>query len=101
MPEAAELLRQILENGDVVGRDRAGRNVIRLALDDAEMDQLMAFGADDAEAEDGGDEEPYEVPLVPAPAGSKLPRFSRRAQAGPASSSSCRLSSTARGQLSL
>ena len=66
MGEAEELLRQILESGDVVGRDGAGRNVIQLALEDTEMDRLMAFGADTAEREDGGDDEPYEVPPVHA-----------------------------------
>jgi hypothetical protein len=32
MSEAEQLLRQILENGHVVGKDDAGRNVIQLAL---------------------------------------------------------------------
>jgi hypothetical protein len=66
MSEAEQLPREILENGDVVGWDGAGRNVIQLALDDAEMDRLMAFGADEAECEDAGDDEPYEVPPVHA-----------------------------------
>lgn len=64
MSEAEELLLQILEKGDFVRRDRAGRYVIQLALDDNEMDRLLAFRADAAEAEGGGDDEPYEVPPV-------------------------------------
>ena len=66
MGEAEELLRRILENGHLVGRDGAARNVLHLALDDADMDELMAFGADAAERENGGDDEPYEVPPVHA-----------------------------------
>lgn len=66
MSEAEQLLRQILESGDVVVRDGSGRNVLCLALTDVEMDRLMAFGADAAEREDGGDDEPYEVPPVHA-----------------------------------
>lgn len=66
MCEAGELLRQILETGDIVGRDATGRTVIQLALDRATFDRLMVFGADAAEREDGGDDEPYEVPPVHA-----------------------------------
>jgi hypothetical protein len=62
MSEAEQLLRQILESGDMVGTDGTGRNLLCLALTDAELDRLMAFGADAAECEDGGDDEPYEVP---------------------------------------
>jgi hypothetical protein len=51
---------------DLFGRDDAGRNVLQLALDDAEMDELMAFGADAAERENDWDDEPYEVPPVHA-----------------------------------
>ena len=65
MNEAEQLLRQILESGDVVGRDGAGRTVLQLAVDRATLDRLMAFGADAAESEDGGDDEPsYDEPLV-------------------------------------
>jgi hypothetical protein len=59
-----QLLRQILDNGDVVGRDGTGRNLLCLAITDAELDRLAAFGADAAESEDGGDDEPDEVPPV-------------------------------------
>ena len=66
MTQAEQLLRQILENGDVVGRDGAGRIVIQLALGDTELERLMVFGADAVECEDGGDDEPYEAPPVHA-----------------------------------
>ena len=61
MAEAEQLLRQILESGDLVGRDGAGRTVDRPTLD-----QLMAFGADAAEREEDGDDEPCESPPVHA-----------------------------------
>jgi hypothetical protein len=38
--------------------------VIQLVIDQAVFDRLMAFGADAAEREDGGDDEPYGVPPV-------------------------------------
>ena len=55
------LLRDILERGDITGRDAAGRVVIELAVDRATFERLMAFGAELAEAEDGGDAEPWAV----------------------------------------
>ena len=58
MREADMLLRDILERGDIAGRDGAGRIVIELAVDRATFERLMAFGAELAEAEDGGDAEP-------------------------------------------
>ena len=60
MGEASALLQAILEAGDLVGRDTAGRMVIQLAVEPRDFDRLMAFGADAVEAEDGGDEEPYQ-----------------------------------------
>jgi len=59
MTEAEQLLRQILESGDVVGRDGVGRTVLQLAGDRATLERLMAFGADAAEGEENGDDEPY------------------------------------------
>jgi hypothetical protein len=68
MSEADELLRQILESGDIVGRDAAGLTVIQLAIDRRVLDRLMVFGANAVEAEDGGDDEPYRAPkLGPSP----------------------------------
>jgi hypothetical protein len=42
-----------------VGHDGAGRTVIQLAVAPALFERLMAFGADQAEAEASGDDEPY------------------------------------------
>jgi hypothetical protein len=66
MTEAEQLLRDILEHGDIVGRDAAGRIIVQLALDEVGLERLMAFGADAAESEHGGDDEPYAVPPVSA-----------------------------------
>jgi hypothetical protein len=59
MGEADRLLHNILEGGDFVGRDDAGRMVIQLAIEPRDFEQMMAFGADAVESEDGGDDEPY------------------------------------------
>jgi hypothetical protein len=56
--EARALLHHLLEHGDVVGRDAAGRTMIQLALDDWVLDKLMTFDADAVELEHGGDDEP-------------------------------------------
>ena len=56
--EARVLLHHLHEHGDVVGRDGAGRTVIKLAVDDLMLDRLMGFDADAAELEDQGDQEP-------------------------------------------
>jgi hypothetical protein len=52
------LLREILERGDITGRDASARIVIELAVDRATFERLMVFGAELAEAEDSGDAEP-------------------------------------------
>ena len=59
MDEASMLLQAILDAGDLVGRDDADRMVVQLAIEPRDFDRLMAFGADAAESEDGGDDEPY------------------------------------------
>ena len=56
--EARALLHHLLEHGDVVGRDSAGRTVIQVAADDWVLERLMTFDADGAELEDGADAEP-------------------------------------------
>jgi hypothetical protein len=56
--EARALLHHLLEHGDVVGRDAAGRTIIQMAVDDWAMERLLSFDADAAELEDGGDNEP-------------------------------------------
>lgn len=62
MSEADLLLREILEHGDLVGCEAAGRPVIQLTIDAGMLDRLMVFGADAAEREEGGDDEPSEAP---------------------------------------
>jgi len=66
MTEAERLLREIREHGDIIGRDAANQTIIQLAVDQPTLDSLMAFGADAAESEDGGDDEPYEGPRTHA-----------------------------------
>ena len=61
MSEADRLLHSILEGGDIVGRDAAGRMVIVLAIEPRDFEQLLTFGAVEVESECGGDDEPYEV----------------------------------------
>jgi hypothetical protein len=60
------LLQHILEHGDMVGKDTAGRTTIQLALADALLDGLLSFGADAADSDEGGDNEPNDVPPVSA-----------------------------------
>ena len=56
--EARALLHHLLEHGDIVGVDAAGRMIIELALDDRVLEKLMTFDAEAADLEDGGDDEP-------------------------------------------
>jgi len=56
--EARALLHHLLEHGDIVGRDTAGRTIIQLAVDDWTLEKLMTFDTDAAELENGGDSEP-------------------------------------------
>jgi hypothetical protein len=61
LPPGAEtraLLHHILEHGDIVGVDAAGRMIIELALDDGVLEKLMTFDAEAAELEEGSDAEP-------------------------------------------
>jgi hypothetical protein len=55
--EALALLHHLLEHGDIIGRDRAGRTIIQLAVDDWILEKLATFDADAAELEDGADAE--------------------------------------------
>jgi hypothetical protein len=66
MSEAEQLLWQILEGGDIVGRHGAGRTILQLAVYDNDLERPMAFGADAAESEHDGDDEPYSVSTVHA-----------------------------------
>jgi hypothetical protein len=66
LSESDRLLHNLLEGGDFVGHDDAGRVVMVLAIEPRDFDRLMAFGADDVEAEEGGDDEPYQCsPMSP------------------------------------
>jgi hypothetical protein len=56
--EARALLHHVLERGDVVGRDSAGRTVIQLAVEGWVLDKLMGCDADAVELEDDSDAEP-------------------------------------------
>jgi hypothetical protein len=55
---ARTILRHFLEDGDVAGRDAAGRTVIALAVDDWLLERLLTFDAGADDLEDGGDDEP-------------------------------------------
>jgi hypothetical protein len=55
--EARALLHHLLEHGDIVDEDSAGRTVIQLAVDGWVLDKLMTFDAEAPELEDGGDVE--------------------------------------------
>jgi hypothetical protein len=54
-PIMRAVLRQILETGDVLGRDASGRVVITLAVEEWLLDKRAAFGAEaeDLEGEEG------------------------------------------------
>jgi len=82
--EARALLHHLLEHGDIVGRDSAGRTVIKLAVDGWVLEKLMAFDADAAELEDHGDDEPDADAEEDGPPGVvelARPRVIRRRQA--------------------
>ena len=56
--EAPALPHHLLEQGDIVGKDAAGRTIIQLAVNDRVLEKLMTFDAETADLEDGGDDEP-------------------------------------------
>jgi hypothetical protein len=62
--EARVLLHHVLEHGDVVGRDTAGRTIIQLAVDDRVLETLMTFDAEAAELEPEADDEEDGPPVV-------------------------------------
>jgi hypothetical protein len=51
------VLHQLLQHGDIAGRDTAGRTVLQLAVDDWLLDELWAFDADAKDLKDS-DAEP-------------------------------------------
>ena len=62
--EARVLLHHLLERGDIVGRDAAGRTIIQLSVDDRVLETLMTFDADAAQLEPEPDEEEDGPPLL-------------------------------------
>jgi hypothetical protein len=56
--EARALLHHLLEHGDIVGMDAAGRTIVQLHVDDWVLEKLMTFDSDAADLEEGGDGEP-------------------------------------------
>jgi hypothetical protein len=55
--QARALLHHLLEAGDIIGRDAAGRAVIQLAADDWLLERLLTFDAGSQDLEDGDDAE--------------------------------------------
>ena len=55
--QARALLHHLLEAGDIIGRDAAGRAVIQLAADDWLLERLLTFDAASEDPEDGSDAE--------------------------------------------
>ena len=62
--QARALLHHLLEHGDIVGRDAAGRTIIQLSVDDRVLETLMTFDADAAELEPEPDDEEDGPPIV-------------------------------------
>ena len=62
--EARALLHHLLEHGDIVGRDAAGRTIVQLAVDDRVFETLMTFDAEAAELEPEADDEEDGPPVV-------------------------------------
>jgi hypothetical protein len=62
--QARALLHHLLEHGDIVGRDAAGRTIVQLAVDDRVLERLLIFDADVAELEPEPDEEADGSPVV-------------------------------------
>ena len=62
--QARALLHHLLETGDIVGRDTAGRAVIQLAADDWLLERLLTFDAGTEDHEDGGDAEDDDPAVV-------------------------------------
>ena len=62
--QARAPLHYLLEHGDIVGRDAAGRTIVQLAVDDRVLETLMTFDADAAELEPEPDDEEDGPPVV-------------------------------------
>jgi hypothetical protein len=72
--QARALLHHLLEMGDIVGRDAAGRTVIQLAADDWLLEQLLSFDSHSEDLEHRGDAEPDDDA---EPDGPRMLRFDR------------------------
>ena len=66
---AKSVLYHLLQQGDIAGRDAAGRTVLQLSIDDWLLDELCAFDSDAAELEDadGEPESDQEIDGPPVP----------------------------------
>jgi hypothetical protein len=62
--EAPAVLHHLLEHGDIVGRDTAGRTVIQLTVDVWTLERLMTFDAETADLKDGGTASPMTMPRI-------------------------------------
>jgi hypothetical protein len=62
--QARALLYHLLEHGDIVGRDTAGRTIIQLAVDDRILETLITFDADAADSEPEPDDEEDSAPVL-------------------------------------
>lgn len=65
--EARLLLRRLLHEVNVLGRDAAGRIIIQFAVDDWALDRLMAFDAGAAHPDGAAGGPALEEELVPTP----------------------------------
>jgi hypothetical protein len=65
--EARLLLRRLLHQVNILGRDAAGRIIIQFAVDDWALDRLMAFDARAAHPDDAAGGPAPEEELVPTP----------------------------------
>ena len=66
-PEARLLLRRLLDEVNILGRDAAGRTIIQFAVDDWALDRLMAFDAGAAHPHDAAGGPVPDEELVPTP----------------------------------
>ena len=62
--QARALLHHLLEHGDIVGRDTAGRTIIQLAVNDWVLETLMTFDAEAADLEPEPDDEEDGPPVL-------------------------------------
>ena len=61
---ARALLHPLLEQGDIVGRDAAGRTIIQLSVNDYVLETLLTFDAEPADLEPQADDEEDGPPVL-------------------------------------